>query len=127
MKRIVAILLCLTMCMSLVLPVFAQGVSPYWIGVTSESCYLTFVGTTGLVDTYIEGNSSVTAITGTLKLYWGIIKLDEWTINVQDNEWSVWETFEGKSGRNYKLKLNAKVCSGGVWETITDECTAECP
>ena len=124
MKRIGAILLCLALCMSLVLPTFAQA---RWIGVTSERCSLVFSGTTGLVDARIEGATTVTAMTGTLKLYWGIIKLNEWTIDVQTNHWNVWETFEAKSGRNYKLKLNAQVCSNGVWETVTDECTAECP
>ena len=124
MKKIGAILLCLTLCMSLVLPVFAQA---RWIGVCSQRCTITFVDTTGVVNAEIVGDDTVTAMTGTLKLYWGIIKLKEWTINEQDNYWGVFESFDGKSGRNYTLKLNARVCSGGVWETITDQYTEECP
>lgn len=124
MKKIGAILLCLALCMSLVLPVFAQA---RWIGVCSQRCAISFSGTTGVVDAEIVGDATVTEMTGTLKLYWGIIKLKEWTIDVQGSHWYVLETFSATSGRNYKLKLNAKVCSGGVWETITDEYTAECP
>ena len=124
MKKIGVILLCLALCMSLVLPVFAQA---RWIGVSSQRCAITFSGTTGVIDAEIVGDNTVTAMTGTLKLYWGIIKLKEWTIDVQGNYWYVLEGFEGKSGRNYTLKLNARVCSGGVWETITDQNSAECP
>lgn len=127
MRRIGMVLLCLVLCMALTLPVWAQAVTPRWIGVKIQRCAVTFSGTTGVIDAQITGDDTVTAMTGTLKLYWGIFKLDEWDIDVQGNNWSVWETFEAKSGRNYTLKLNVEVCSGGVWETITDECKAECP
>ena len=127
MRRIGMVLLCLVLCMALTLPVWAQAVTPRWIGVTSERCVLSFSGTTGVINSQITGDNTVTQITGTLKLYWGIFKLDEWDIDVQGNNWSVLEAFEAKSGRNYTLKLNAEVCSGGVWETITDECKAGCP
>ncbi len=127
MKKLGIAFLCVILCLSLVFPVFAQTVAPYWIGVRNQHCSLSFDGTYGMVDAQITGDNTVTQITGTLKLYWGIFKLDEWDIDVQGNNWSVWETFEAKSGRNYTLKLNVEVCSGGVWETITDECKAECP
>lgn len=127
MRRIGMVLLCLVLCMALTLPVWAQAVTPRWIGVKIQRCAVTFSGTTGVIDAQITGDDTVTAMTGTLKLYWGIFKLDEWDIDVQGNNWSVLEAFEAKSGRNYTLKLNVEVCSGGVWETITDECKAECP
>ncbi|MBE6561828.1 MAG: hypothetical protein E7662_11965 [Ruminococcaceae bacterium] len=64
---------------------------------------------------------------GTLKLYWGILKIKEWTINESDNTWNVLETFDAVSGRNYKLKLSAKVYTSDAVDDISDEYSAECP
>lgn len=127
MKRILSVCTCLILCVVLCIPIMAQTVVPFWNGVDSAGCLLTFNGTTGTVSASIRGGSNVTAIQGTLKLYWGIFKLDEWIINESDNYWHVLETFDAVSGRNYKLKLDAQAYSDGAWEDVSDEYSAECP
>jgi len=119
--------MCLLLCATLCMPTFAQTISPRWEGANSVHCSLSFSGTTGVVAASITGGINVTSMQGTLKLYWGILKIKEWTINESDNTWNVLETFDAVSGRNYKLKLSAKVYTSDAVDDISDEYSAECP
>jgi len=127
MKKVLIACTCLVLCAILCMPIFAQTISPRWEGANDAYCLITFSGTTGIVSSSITGGNNVTSIQGTLKLYWGIIKLKEWTINESDNTWHVIETFDAVSGRNYKLKLSAKVYTSDAVDDISDEYSAECP
>ena len=96
-------------------------------------CSIVFDGTDATVEISVEGKSSVTRITAIVTLYYknwiGVWVEDDrcWEYDVSSRRLSTNESFEAKSGREYKAVLNATVYSGSSSETVSDTGTGECP
>ena len=105
---------------------------PLWTYTNNAICSVVFDGTDGAVEISVEGKSSVTRITATVTLYYknwlGTWVEDDycWEYDVSSRRLSTNETFEAKSGREYKAVLNATVYSGLSSETVSDTGTGEC-
>lgn len=136
-KSYVSVFLAVVVTVLCITSVSAAGgnstISPMWLYTNTATCTIDFEGTEGTVEIYIAGTSSVTRITATVDFYYknwlGIWVEDDqgWEYDVSSRRLSEIETFEAKSGREYKAVLNATVYSGSSSETVSDTGTGECP
>ncbi len=128
MKKIICVLIAMFLLLGqITIAIGASDIMPRWDNTYMVSCEVTFSGTNGTVYSRIRGVADATKIRGTLVLYENNDDIITWNIDVDGSFWSVLETFEGVSGKTYKLELEAEVYKDGVWEDIEKSHSSTCP
>lgn len=134
-KRIVLVVVTIIfMCTVLVpVPVCGTAIMPRWDNVSNITAYINFVGTSGRVIAVVTGDTGVTNITVSINLYykntsgsWVEVE-NNWDYNVSQQSLSVYESFTGVSGREYKIELTGTVTKNGCVENISASTTKVCP
>lgn len=110
-----------------------ETAEPLWDNADSVTAKLLFNGSTGNVSATIRGQRGVTNISVSLRLFykssygtWVEIEKD-WDYDVDKSSLSIYETFTGISGREYKVEVSGTVTKNGYAEPISYTATATCP
>lgn len=129
MKKIIAVCVILSMLCCMCLPASAAVpdlITPYWENASTVRVSLDFDGSTGSVYCKVMGKSGTTNIEGTLTLYEDGVESESWDMTTASSYKIVSDTVTGVKGSTYKLVLDIKVKTNGVWEDIEDEISAVC-
>ena len=110
-----------------------EQISPMWLNTRSMTADLSFDGARGNVVVTISGESGVTNIIASIKLYYknlngGWTELNfNWDYDVDDQFFAMHETFVATRGYEYKVDIEATLTRNGIEETITKTITGTCP
>lgn len=135
-KRIISFVL--ASCMAFLMMSFTayaalpETIEPLWDNADSVTAKLLFNGSTGNVSATIRGQKGVTNISVSVRLFykstsntWIEINKD-WDYDVDKSSLSIYETFTGISGCEYKVEVSGTVTKNGYAESISQTVTATC-